>query len=56
MTDEELEQDLRKAIRAHEAEYGIFQEGDTVKDRDGGVWQPRRGVLERVYVTNGRAP
>lgn len=48
MTDEELERDLKAAVRAHEAEYGVFQEGDTVRDRDGGLWQLRHGTLHRV--------
>lgn len=54
MTDEELETDLQKAIRAHEAEYGMFQDGDTVSDREGGLWQLRNGQLHRV-MKNGHA-
>lgn len=51
MTEQELEQDLVKAILAHEAEYGIFQEGDTVRDREGGLWQLRNGQLVPVKAS-----
>lgn len=56
MQDDELERDLRNAIRAHEVEYGVFQEGDTVRDREGGTWQLRNGQLLRVHAMNGAAP
>ena len=44
----EMQEVVADDIRAHEAQWGVLQDGDTVLDREGGLWQLRAGSLAPV--------
>ena len=46
-SDETIKPDksVADAIHRHEASWGVFQDGDAVRDRDGRIWQMQDGKL-----------
>lgn len=45
---EEIASEVADAVQRHEAQWGPIQEGDTVQDRAGGIWQLRGRAFVHV--------